>query len=130
MAWSSGIHGVTSAALIVASHHPSLSSHSEMDGTMVFGVLSAGMCAACYFQRHKGPVAMLTFAVSLAATGVYGFMEGAWPLGLLETAWAMDAARKGLKAQTPFLHRRHRPGAFVANLESRQSRYREIYGSN
>ena len=125
MAWTSGVHGLSSAAAIAISHHPMASSHAKLDGVMLFGFISAIATATCYLHRHDGRIGMLTFAASLAATGVYGFIEGAWPLGMLEAAWAIEAARRGLQTKT-----RNRVPRFVPDLASRQDKYREIFGSN
>ncbi len=127
MAWTSGIHGMPSVAAIAVSHHAMVSPPTQVDGLMVFGCLSAVATAACYLRRHESRAAMLTFAAALAATGIYGFAEGAWPLGMLEVAWAFQAARRGLKSKNPW-SARHR--LFAPDLESRQSRYREVFGSN
>jgi hypothetical protein len=128
MAWTSGIHGLSSAAFMSMSHHASTS--AQFDGLMLFGVISAVATAGCYLHRHDGPIAMMTFAASLAASGAYGFAEGAWPLGMLETAWAIGAARRGLRSKASGWKRRSPGALFLPDLESRQSRYGPTLGSN
>jgi hypothetical protein len=134
MAWSSGIHGVSSAALMLAARHPAIPPQAQIDGVMLFGMMSAIAVASCYLNRDRNQATMLAFAASLAAAGIYGFLEGAWPLGLLESFWAIDATRRGLLKQTDSMRRRHRGPAFVPDLKSRQSRYGsrygEVFGSN
>jgi hypothetical protein len=130
MAWSSGMHGLSAAAAAMASHHAAASSLAQLDSVMLFGFISAFATGVSYLYRRNSRAAMLTFAASLAATGVYGFIEGARPLGILEIAWAIDATRRGLRAKSLHPKRRPQRSLFVPDLESRQARYREIFGSN
>ena len=127
MAWSSGIHGVAIAAQVAASHHAAAASTAQFDAMMFFGCASVVAAGVSYRYRLRSRAAMFTFAASLAATGLYGFAEGAWPLGMFETGWAILTTRRALLGIN--LRRRKSP-QFVPNLESRQSRYREVYGSN
>jgi hypothetical protein len=127
MACASAIHRLSPAAWFMAAHHAVPA--PPLDHVMLFGFLSVFAAGVCYLHRHDSRAAMLTFAASLAATGVYGFLEGAWPLGILETAWALGAARKGLQLQGKSFGRKRQP-AFAPDLASRQSRYKEIYGLN
>ena len=127
MAFSSGVHGLTTAAEVAVSHHAVLASHAQLDTMMLFGCVSAVATGISYIFRSRSQAAMLTFAASLLATGVYGFIEGAWPLGVLQTAWAIETARRGMLSSN--LRRRKKP-AFSPDLAGRQARYREVYGSN
>jgi hypothetical protein len=125
MAWTSGVHGLSTAAAF-ASSHPAVAAHAQLDSMMLFGFVSAFATGASYFYRYRSRAAMLTFAVSLAATGAYGVFEGAWPLGVLELAWATKAAWRGLQRK---LGRRRQP-LFAPDLENRQARYRDVFGLN
>jgi hypothetical protein len=59
----------------------------QLDGLMFFGFLSAFFTLAFYFSRHCSRSCMVAFAISLASTAVYGFLQGAWPLGAIQIAW-------------------------------------------
>jgi hypothetical protein len=37
---------------------------------------------------------VLAFAASCALGSVYGFLQGAWPFGLVEAVWCIVAARR------------------------------------
>jgi hypothetical protein len=124
MAWSSGIHGLSSAAAIAISHRPAVPLHAQLDLLMLFGCVSVLATGVSYANRRRCPVAMLTFAASLAASALYGFVEGAWPLGM---ACAFHAFRRSLICDQLGWRRRR---MFVPDLESRQSRYRQVFGSN
>jgi len=127
MASSSGIHVLASAAATTISRHPAIVSQIHLDTVMLLGCLSALATGVSYIYRRRSRTAMLTFAASLAVTGLYGFVEGAWPLGLLESAWAIETTRRGL-LWVNLRGRRKLP--FAPDLASRQSRYREVYGPN
>ena len=130
MAYASGIHGLSAAAWSVAAHHVA-TMPPPLDTVMLFGFVSVFAAGVSYLHRNDSRIAMFTFAASLAASGIYGFLEGAWPLGLLETACALGAARNSLQGKLLASGRRiKRRQYFVPDLHSRQSRYREIYGSN
>ena len=129
MACAAVIHRLSAAATFAASHHPLILS-PKLDTVMLFGFLAAFAVATCYLHRHDGRIGMFAFAASLAATGVYGFVEGVWPLGLLETAGALEAARRGLQMQGSKRKGVASSSVFVADLEGRHARYREIFGSN
>ena len=44
---------------------------------------------------------MLAFAFACAASSAYGFLQGAWPLGLVEAVWSVVALQRwrGLSVQ-------------------------------
>jgi hypothetical protein len=37
---------------------------------------------------------ILAFAVACALGSIYGFLQGAWPFGLVEAIWAVVAVRR------------------------------------
>jgi hypothetical protein len=43
-------------------------------------------------ERHRGFI--LAFAGSCALGSIYGFLQGAWPFGLVEAIWALVAVRR------------------------------------
>ena len=51
------------------------------------------MVVAYSFER-RGRWFILAFAVSCVLGSVYGFLQGAWPFGLVEAIWAAVAARR------------------------------------
>jgi hypothetical protein len=56
----------------------------QMDGLMLFGFLAAIATLACYASRHQSWSVVVVLAMCLAADAVYGFLQGAWPLGLIQ----------------------------------------------
>jgi hypothetical protein len=48
----------------------------------------------CYALEDRSPWFILGFAGSCAAGSVYGFLQGAWPFGLVEAIWAVVAVHR------------------------------------
>ena len=65
-----------------------------MDALTAFGLFAVTAMLVTYAleDRHDGFV--LAFAGSCALGSVYGFLQGAWPFGLVEAIWALVAARR------------------------------------
>jgi hypothetical protein len=43
---------------------------------------------------------ILAFAVSCVLGSIYGFLQGAWPFGLVEAVWSLVAMRRWWQART------------------------------
>ena len=80
-----------------------------MDGLTLFGVVSVTAMLVCYAleDRHRGYV--LGFAAACAAGSAYGFLQGAWPFGVVEAVWSLVAARRWWM-RPPARRRRTRSG--------------------
>jgi hypothetical protein len=50
----------------------------------------------CYAFERRGHWFLLLFAISCALGSAYGFLQGAWPLGLVEAVWSAVAVRRWL----------------------------------
>jgi hypothetical protein len=48
----------------------------------------------CYALEHRSPWFVLAFAVACALGSAYGFLQGAWPFGLVEAIWCLVAVRR------------------------------------
>ena len=60
----------------------------------LFGLFAVTAMLVCYALEHRSPWFVLAFAVSCALGSVYGFLQGAWPFGLVEAVWAVVALRR------------------------------------
>ena len=47
-----------------------------------------------YAFEQRSPWFILAFAFSCLLGSSYGFLQGAWPFGLVEGIWALIAARR------------------------------------
>ena len=65
-----------------------------VDGLTLFGPLAVTAMLVFYTLESRNSWFVLAFAGACAAGSVYGFLQGAWPFGLVEAVWAMVAARK------------------------------------
>ena len=49
---------------------------------------------ACYALEDREAGYVLGFADACAAGSAYGFLQGAWPFGVVEAVWAVVALRR------------------------------------
>ena len=65
-----------------------------MDTLTAFGLFAVTVMLVTYAleARHRGFI--LAFAGACALGSVYGFLQGAWPFGLIEAIWALVAVRR------------------------------------
>ncbi|HEY1203647.1 MAG: hypothetical protein ABSH46_19610 [Bryobacteraceae bacterium] len=67
-----------------------------MNGLTVFGLVAVTMMLVSYALEKRSHWFILAFSGSCVAASVYGFMQGAWPFGLVETVWSGVALRRWL----------------------------------
>jgi hypothetical protein len=65
-----------------------------MDGLTLFGLFAVTAMLVCYAQEERSPWFILAFSAACALGSVYGFLQGAWPFGLVEAIWAGVALRR------------------------------------
>jgi len=65
-----------------------------MDFLNVFGLFSVMAMLIFYALEERGSWYILGFAVACALGSVYGFLQGAWPFGVVEAIWALVAVRR------------------------------------
>jgi uncharacterized membrane protein (DUF485 family) len=59
-----------------------------------FGALAVGAMLLFYALEDRSAALVLAFAGACLASSVYGFLQGAWPFGIVELAWSMVAVRR------------------------------------
>jgi hypothetical protein len=47
-----------------------------------------------YALEARAAVFVLAFAAACAASSLYGFLQGAWPFGIVEAVWCVVALRR------------------------------------
>jgi hypothetical protein len=77
-----------------------------MNWLSAFGLLAVTAMLAFYALEDRGPVFILAFAAACVLASVYGFLQGAWPFGLVEGVWAMIAVRRWRKRTAGALERK------------------------
>ena len=65
-----------------------------MDGLSAFGLAAVTAMLVTYALEERARLFTLLFAFACAAGSAYGFLQGAWPFGLVEAVWAGVALRK------------------------------------
>jgi hypothetical protein len=65
-----------------------------MDGLTLFGLFAVTAMLVSYALEDRSHWFILAFAASCALGSVYGFLQGAWPFGLVEAIWAIVALRR------------------------------------
>jgi hypothetical protein len=70
-----------------------------MDSLSAFGLLAVSAMLVCYALEDRSPWFILAFAVSCGLGSAYGFLQGAWPFGLVEAIWALIALRRWNRAR-------------------------------
>jgi hypothetical protein len=65
-----------------------------MDPLTLFGLFAVTAMLACYALEDKHRGFVLGFAGACALGSVYGFLQGAWPFGLVEAIWSLVAVRR------------------------------------
>ncbi len=72
-----------------------------MNALTLFGLFSVFACLVCYALESRSNRWTLGFAAACALSSIYGFLQGAWPFGLVEIAWTVVAARRWWMARAP-----------------------------
>jgi hypothetical protein len=67
-----------------------------MDALTVFGLFAVTAMMVCYAMEARSPWYTLGFASACGLGSVYGFLQGAWPFGVVEVVWMGVAFRKWL----------------------------------
>ncbi len=65
-----------------------------MDSLQLFGLFAVTAMLVCYALEDRDHLFILAFAAACALGSIYGFLQGAWPFGLVEAAWAAVALRR------------------------------------
>ena len=65
-----------------------------MDFLNVFGLFSVLAMLIFYALEDRSSWYILGFAVACALGSVYGFLQGAWPFGLVEAVWSLVALNR------------------------------------
>ena len=65
-----------------------------MDRLTLFGLFAVTAMLVCYALEDRSRWFVLGFAGACALGSVYGFLQGAWPFGVVEAIWAVVAFRR------------------------------------
>jgi len=65
-----------------------------MDGLTLFGLLSVTAMMVCYALESRSHWFVLAFSGTCVLASTYGFLQGAWPFGIVEGVWSLVALRR------------------------------------
>lgn len=65
-----------------------------MEKLTFFGLFAVTAMVICYALEARSRWFILAFAVSCVLGSIYGFLQGAWPFGVMEAIWSLIAARR------------------------------------
>lgn len=65
-----------------------------MDSLSLFGLVAVSLMLVFYALEAKSPWFVLAFAFSCGLGSAYGFLQGAWPFGLVEAIWSIVALKR------------------------------------
>ena len=60
-----------------------------MDHLTLFGLLAVTAMLIFYALEDHSPWFILAFAGACVLASIYGFLQGAWPFGIIEAIWAV-----------------------------------------
>jgi hypothetical protein len=73
-----------------------------MDTLTAFGLFAVSMMLFTYTLENRSHWMVFLFAIACALGSAYGFLQGAWPFGLVEGVWSIIALKRW--------HNRHKKG--------------------
>jgi hypothetical protein len=68
-----------------------------MDRLTLFGLFAVTAMLVCYVLEDYSHWFVLGFATACAAASAYGFLQGAWPFGIVEAIWCLVALNRWQK---------------------------------
>jgi hypothetical protein len=72
-----------------------------MDRLTLFGLFAVTDMLVTYALEKRSPWFILAFAFSCLCGSAYGFLQGAWPFGMVEAIWAVVAASRWIRSRQP-----------------------------
>jgi hypothetical protein len=70
-----------------------------MDLLTLFGLFAVTLMLVTYALESQSHWYILAFAGACTLGSAYGFLQGAWPFGLVEAVWALVALRRWRQAK-------------------------------
>ena len=65
-----------------------------MSPLTLFGLFAVTFMLVFYALEDRSPRYILGFAFGCLLASVYGFLQGAWPFGVVEAIWALVAVQR------------------------------------
>lgn len=65
-----------------------------IDILTLYGVIAVGSMLLFYMLEARARIFVLAFAAGCVASALYGFLQGAWPFGVIELIWSAVALHR------------------------------------
>lgn len=65
-----------------------------MNPLTIFGLFAVTAMVVCYALEGRNRSFTLAFGVACLLGSAYGFLQGAWPFGVVEIVWSAIAVRR------------------------------------
>ena len=65
-----------------------------VDALTLFGAVAVGAMLMFYALESRSAHFVVAFAAACLASSSYGFLQGAWPFGVVEAVWCVEALRR------------------------------------
>jgi hypothetical protein len=65
-----------------------------MNWLTFYGLVAVGAMLLCYALEDRSAWFVLAFAAACLLASSYGFLQGAWPFGIVEAVWSTIALRR------------------------------------
>jgi hypothetical protein len=65
-----------------------------MSALTIFGALAVSAMLLFYALEARSTWFVVAFAAACVASSAYGFLQGAWPFGVVELIWSVVALRR------------------------------------
>jgi len=72
-----------------------------MSALTAYGFLSVTLMLIFYAMEGRSNWFVLAFAITCVMSSVYGFLQGAWPFGMVEAIWSLVALRRWWLKRAP-----------------------------
>ena len=71
----------------------------QISSLTLFGLFAVTAMLVTYALEARSPWFVLGFAGSCLLGSIYGFLQGAWPFGIVESIWAAVALHRWWRAR-------------------------------
>jgi hypothetical protein len=71
-----------------------------MNRLSLFGLTAVSAMLVCYAFEKRSTWFILGFAGACLLGSIYGFLQGAWPFGVVEAVWSAVALRRWSMARS------------------------------
>jgi len=65
----------------------------------LFGSFAVSAMLICYALEDRSHWFIVAFALACLLASLYGFLQGAWPFGVIELIWSLVAVRRWMRVR-------------------------------